>query len=110
MALGLSPGTGVPAARNFATENQNRAMETTTRGTPIGAASDRGRNGRGAAGWSSPPTINDIRYTSGGRISPRLATSSAWFGGLASMFTILGVHLRSLNSHRTTLDVCHRDS
>src|SRR6516165_10257730 len=73
--VGFRAGTGVPAARNFATEYENSAMATTTRGTPSGAASVPGRNGNGMARWITAPETSAVRYTSGGRMRPRFATS-----------------------------------
>src|SRR6266571_1192898 len=56
-------------------------MATTTRGAPSGTASMPGRNGNGVASWITAPETSEIRYTSGGRMRPRFATSCAALGG-----------------------------
>src|SRR5881396_2001173 len=56
-------------------------MATTTRGAPIGTASVPGRNGNGVASWITAPETSEVRYTSGGRMRPRFATSCAALGG-----------------------------
>src|SRR5213593_290052 len=77
--VGFRAGTGVPAARNFATEYENSAIATATRDAPSVTASIPGRNGSGVASWRSVPVTIEIRYTNGGRMRPRLATSDAVF-------------------------------
>src|SRR5437763_11881091 len=56
-------------------------MATTTRGAPSDTASVPGRNGNGVASWITAPETSEVRYTSGGRMRPRFATSCAALGG-----------------------------
>src|SRR5262245_47717629 len=74
--LGLSPGTGVPAARNCRTDVTNNAAAAATSTAPSGAIPD-GRKCSGQTIWSVDPTRIAAKYTKGGRTRPAFATSGA---------------------------------
>src|SRR5213080_3521690 len=77
VVVGRLPGTGVPAFLNVRTAEIKRAAATSTTMTPIGAPTEAGTNCTGQDKWTSRPRPIDPRYTKGGRISPKLATSAA---------------------------------
>src|SRR2546430_1987706 len=79
--VGFRAGTGVPTAQKVATDYESSAMATTTRGGPTGLARLWGRSGNGVASGTTTPETSEIRYTGGGRTSPRFATSCAALGG-----------------------------
>ena len=72
--VGLLAGTGVPTVLNCRIEYENSAVAIATNKPPIGRLRTRGKKGSGQATVSTAPERSEARTTSGGRMTPALAT------------------------------------